>query len=164
MTLNLPTLLRGYQIARKPRQTPWPENYERDKVEKYVQYFQKTNILPIPEQADELEPRSLFLVITDLRTKRLASLKRESFEEILKRTGIPCNCFCCRSFATWYILLPTREQAEKLAQGKIITKYFRLQRDGEQLPNCSAGSRPGFVPEWSGRDHSSSRFYGCHQY
>ena len=54
-------------------------------------------------------------------------LKKETFEELLKKAGIPCQYFCCRSFATWDVLLPTEEQATKAAASNMITKHFRLQ-------------------------------------
>ena len=65
--------------------------------------------------------------MTDLRTRRLAGLKKESFEELLQTAGIPGNYFYRRSFATWDVLLPSEEIAKKLATHNITTKYFRLQ-------------------------------------
>ena len=35
--------------------------------------------------------------------------------------------FCRRSFATWDILLPTKEEAAKVVGSYIITKHFRLK-------------------------------------
>ena len=58
---------------------------------------------------------------------RLVRLKKEIFEEVLRKAGIPCQYFCRKSFATWDILLPTEEQAAKAAANNIITKHFRLQ-------------------------------------
>ena len=72
-------------------------------------------------------PRILSLVVSDLKTKRLVGLKKETFEELLRKAGIPCQYFCRKSFATWDVLLPTEEQAAKLAANNITTKYFRLQ-------------------------------------
>ena len=54
-------------------------------------------------------------------------LKKETFEELLRKAGIPCQYFCCKSFATWDVLLPTEEQAAKAAASNITTKHFRLQ-------------------------------------
>ena len=102
--------------------TPWkgqqrgPADYERDRVEKYAKYFKGNEILPIPELVEKLTPRILSLVISDLKTKRLVGLKKETFEELLRKAGIPCQYFCRKSFATWDVLLPTEDQAAKLAQ------------------------------------------------
>ena len=67
---------------------PWksqqrgPEDYERDRVGKYAKYFKGNEILPIPEIVKQLEPRILSLVISDIKTKRLVGLKKETFEDL----------------------------------------------------------------------------------
>ena len=61
-----------------------------------------------------------------MKTRRLANVNKEKFEETLKSAGIPGK-YICRSFATWDVLLPTEELAKKLATNNINTKYFRLQ-------------------------------------
>ena len=123
--------------------TPWkgqqrgPADYERDRVEKYAKYFKGNEILPIPELVEKLTPRLLSLVVSDLKTKRFVGLKKETFEELLRKAGIPCQYFCRKSFATWDVLLPTEDQAAKLAANNITTKYFRLQpeyRGTRRLP------------------------------
>ena len=96
-------------------------------MEKYAQYFKGNEILPIPELVQELEPRILSLVISDIKTKKLVGVKKETFEELLRKAGIPCQYFCRKSFATWNVLLPTEEQAAKTARTNIMTKNFRLQ-------------------------------------
>ena len=65
-------------------------------------------------------------VVTYLKTRRPAGLKKEVFEETLKTAGIPAK-YICRSFATWDILLPSEDLAKKLAINNITTKFFRLQ-------------------------------------
>ena len=113
--------------------TPWkgqqrgPADYERDRVEKYAKYFKGNEILPIPELEKKLTPRILSLVVSDLKAKRLVGLKKETFEELLRKAGIPCQYFCRKSFATWDVLLPTEDQAAKLAANNITTRCFRLQ-------------------------------------
>ena len=113
--------------------TPWkgqqrgPEDFEKDRLGKYAKYFKGNEILPIPEIVEKLTPRILSRVISDLKTKRLVGLKKEAFEEQLRKAGIPCQYFCRKSFATWDVLLPTEEQAAKAAATNIITKNFRLQ-------------------------------------
>ena len=127
------------QPAQKPPATPvsWssqlqkkkktPEDYENDRVRKYAKYFKENEILPIPELVEAVEPKTLSFVVTDLRTRRLAGLKKESFEELLQTAGIPGKYFYRRSFATWDVLLPSEEIAKKLSTQNITTKYFRLQ-------------------------------------
>ena len=124
--------------AQKPKETTvsWsshcvnqktPSDYARDRAEKYANNFKEGEILPIPELVKEMEPKTLSFVVTDLKTKRLAGLKKETFEDLLKSANIPGKYFCRRSFATWDVLLPSEEVAKKLAGGNITTRFFRLQ-------------------------------------
>ena len=131
--------------------TPWkgqqrgPADYERDKVEKYAKYFKGNEILPVPELVEKLTPRILSLVVSDLKTKRLVGLKKETFEELLRKAGIPCQYFCRKSFVTWDVLLPTEEQAAKLATNNITTNTSGYSRNigapvGSESPSVT--SRP----------------------
>ena len=51
---------------------PWkikqlaPEEYEKDRVGKYAEYFKGNEILPIPEILQRLEPRIVSLVVSDI--------------------------------------------------------------------------------------------------
>ena len=67
--------------AQKPKETAvsWsshcgnkksPCDYARDRVEKYEQYFKDGEILPIPELVEAVEPKTLYFVVTDIKTKR----------------------------------------------------------------------------------------------
>ncbi len=84
------------------------QDYKKDRVEKYAQYFKGNRILPISELVEAVQPKTLSLIVSDIKTRRLAGLKKEKFE-ILKAAGIPARYFCRRSFATWDILLPSQE-------------------------------------------------------
>ena len=112
--------------ASRKIQQKGPEDYERDKVGKYAQYFQRNVILPIPEVSKAQEPRILSLVITDLKTGRLTGLKKDTFEEVFLTAGILCQYFCRRSFTTWDVFLRTEKQVAKIQGSNIMTKFFRL--------------------------------------
>ena len=109
-----------YHQGKRPSQ-------KKDWVGKYANYFKGNEILPILELLQKLEPRIVSLVVTDLKTRRLDGLKKEGFEDLLRKASVPCQYFCRRSFATWDILLPSSDQAAKVASSNIITKFFRLQ-------------------------------------
>ena len=94
---------------------------------KYADYFKGNEILPIPEILQKLETRIVSLVVTDLKTRQLVGLKKEGFEDLLRKAGVPCQYFCRRSYTTWDVLIPSREQAAKLASSHITTKFFRRQ-------------------------------------
>ena len=77
--------------------SPWkikqksPDEYEKDRVGKYANYFKGEEILPIPELLQKFEPRIVSLVVTDLKTRWLAGLKKEGFEDLLRKAGVPCQ-------------------------------------------------------------------------
>ena len=77
------------------------------------------------ELVEAVEPRTLSFVVTDLRTRRLAGLKKEVFEDTLKTAGIPAKNICRKSFATWDVQLQI--EAKKWATNNIMMKFFRLQ-------------------------------------
>ncbi len=87
----------------------------------------RNRILPIPELVQEVQPKIISFVVTDLKTKRLAGIKKDTFEGLLKAADIPAKYYCRRSFATWDVLLPSEDLAAKLAAENVISKYFRLQ-------------------------------------
>ena len=95
--------------------------------EKYEKYFEGNRIHPIPELIKEFQPKTISFIITEVRTRRLAGIKKDTFEELLRAANIPAKYYCRRSFATWDVLMPSEEQAAKLAGGNITSKYFRLQ-------------------------------------
>ena len=59
------------------------EDYKRDRVAKYAQYFKGNEILPISEVSKVQEPWILSLVSSDLKTRRLTGLQKDKFN--LKR-------------------------------------------------------------------------------
>ena len=65
----------------QPKKKKLPEFYVKDRVEKYAQYFKGNKILPIPKLAEVVKPKTLSFIITDLRTSRLAGIKKDTFEE-----------------------------------------------------------------------------------
>ena len=101
-------------------------------------------ILPIPELVAEIEPKTLSYIIMDLRNKRLAGIRKDTFEELLKSADIPCRYFCRRSFAIWDVLLPSEELVKKLAGSNVTTKNFRLQPEykGTRLIRVTVCSVP----------------------
>ena len=138
-----------------PSSSPWkiqqknPEDYEKDRVGKYAEYLKDNEILPIPELLEKLEPRIVSLVVTDLKTRRLVGLKKEGFEDLLRKAGVPCQYFCRRSFATWDVLLHSSNQAAKVASSNIITKFFRLQPEylGTRRIRVTICNVPAFITE-----------------
>ena len=111
---------------KKQKQKQSPVGYARDKA-KYAQYFKGNKILPISELVEAVQPKTIYFIVTDLKTRRLAGIKKDTFEELLKAAGIPAKYFCRSSFDTWNVLLSTEELAAKLPGSNISSKFFRLQ-------------------------------------
>ena len=64
----------GRHSQRKsPRRT-----MQKIRVSKYAQYFKGNKILPMPELVETVQPKTLFFIVTDLRTRRLAGIKRDT--------------------------------------------------------------------------------------
>ena len=122
-----PTIIAGL-LDGKNYQKTCPKDYKKVR-EKYEKYFERNRILSIPKLVNEVKPKTISFVITDLKTRRLAGIKKETFEDLLKAAGIPAKYYCRRSFATWDVLLPSQDLAAKLAGDSITTKYFRLQHE-----------------------------------
>ena len=65
--------------------------------EKYVKYFDRNRIFPIPELVEQVKPKTISFVITDLKTQRLAGYKKGDLRGITERSRNPGE-----------ILLPTQ--------------------------------------------------------
>ena len=103
-----------------------PKNYTKIR-EKYEKYFQGSGILSIPELAHEVQPKIVSFVVADLKTRRLAGIGRDTFEDLLGAASVPVRYCCGRGFATWDVLLPSEDLAARLAGDSIASGYFRLQ-------------------------------------
>ena len=103
-----------------------PEDYANDRA-KYIQFFKGNRILPRLDLVEVVQPKIISFIVTDLKTRRLAGIKKDTFEEQLKAAGIPVRYFCRKSFATSDVLLPLEDLAKKLAGSNISSKYYRLQ-------------------------------------
>ena len=84
------------------------EDNARDRVGEYAQYFEKYWILPIPELVEAVELKTLSFVISDLRTRRLAVLKKEAFEELLKLRASNRGTFAGEVSPRWTSCCPRR--------------------------------------------------------
>ena len=68
-----------------------PQDYKKDRAEKYAQYFQGNQILPIPELVEAVQPKTLSLIITDIKTRRLAGLKKRQIRRTFKSSRNPLD-------------------------------------------------------------------------
>ena len=121
---------------------PWkvkrssPEEYEQRRVGKYTSYFQGNIILPIPEITASLE-----LVLVEIKSKRMAGLKRDSFMELLRIAGILALYFCRRILATWDVLLPPPKTLQPNCTRIVLTQ-------SRSDFSVSAMSQPFYLEMW----------------
>ena len=67
--------------------------YDRDSVGKYAFYLQDKTILSIPVIMEALDLRIITLVVDDIKMRRFAGLKKDSFEDLMRTAGIPEQYF-----------------------------------------------------------------------
>ena len=76
---------------RKKKEKKSSEQHEKDRVGKYALYFKGMEILPLQELVAETEPNTRSYIITDLRNKRLAGIRKDALKELLKSAGVLCS-------------------------------------------------------------------------
>ena len=119
----VPIVCLSIKPTQKHKPSASPEEYERDRVNKYAKHFRGNALLSIHNVTIQLETRTVSFIIMDLRSKRLASLKKKAFLELLRSFRAPCWYYSRQSYATWDIQLPTETEAKKYAAKNIVIKF-----------------------------------------
>ena len=117
-------------------------DYREAYLKTYHRYIKGNELQMVQEHEDALMPRIVALTTSDLKTRRRVRVTRETFEEALHTSNTPALQFCRRDWASWEILAPTEEAAQKIAEGDFTTKTLRFQ------------------PEYMGRRRVRARVYG----
>ena len=73
-----PKKCRQCQSPGRHRQTEKRQIIERTVLKNISQYFKGNRILPIPELVEAVQPKTLSLIVTDIKTRRLAGLKKRN--------------------------------------------------------------------------------------
>ena len=83
------TILISWSFTKKS-----PQEYASDRVGKYAPYFKDNEILPIPELAEVVEPRTLSFVVTDLKRglRRGFKIRRHPMLVFLPAKFYPMRC------------------------------------------------------------------------
>ena len=58
-----------------------PQDYKKERVEKYAQYFKENWILPIPELVEAVQPKTLSLIVPDINPGDWLDLKKKSLKK-----------------------------------------------------------------------------------
>ena len=75
----MPEMLVSWSTQHLPPKSP--EDYDKDRVDKYANYFEENRILPIPELGEAVKPKTLSYKVIDLRTTKLAGFFKKKFNE-----------------------------------------------------------------------------------
>ena len=94
---------------------------------KYQKFINGNELLAVPDVLEDMEPRTLSFVTFEAGSKKLVGITKENFEEALIAHKVPARYYYRRSFATWDVLLPSKEVAEKLCRTDLRTARLRLQ-------------------------------------
>lgn len=91
----------------------------------------------IPEALKAVNRRTISLLTTDVKSRKLIGVIRETREEALKCLNIG-NVLARRLNATWNIVLPTDQEARLMGRSRLMSKSVRLQT--EKLVHVGQGS------------------------
>lgn len=89
--------------------------------EEYQNYIKGKKLLTIPETLNAI-PRTISLLMTDVKTHKLVGVSREAIEEALKCLKDIYKMLTICSNAMWDILLATEEKAKQLTGNILMTK------------------------------------------
>lgn len=120
-----PTPTRGLAWGKTVEKQLSPQEYKDLYLTKYRQYIEGAEIKPVPGAWEAIEDRVLSLIISDMPENRLLGMKKEDMAGLLHKLNIPVLYLYQRSYAMWDILLPTKEDAERLSLQEI--KYGRTK-------------------------------------
>ena len=77
-------------------------------------YVKGNKIIPRSEEEDRIKNRTISVVTFSQKTKKMAQVAKETFEESLKSLALPVLMYTRRSFATWDLVMKSKEDAEKV--------------------------------------------------
>lgn len=84
------------------------------------------NCWPFPV-LEVMSYRTISLLTTDVKTRRLLGISRQIMEEALKSLNASPKILVRQSNTMWDILLATSDEVKALAGGILTTKSVRLQ-------------------------------------
>lgn len=115
----------------------WAEDRPRGKNAEYYEElrvqlkdtFKENEFLTIEEAFMAVKKKTVSLLTSDIKSRKLIGVSRETMEEVLKVLQISPKVLARRSNAMWDILLPTEQDAKQIAGNILTTKNLRLQTE-----------------------------------
>lgn len=97
--------------------------------EVYKDYISGNELLTIPSLLEAVLTRTITLLMTDVKTRKLTDVSREIMEEALKNLNIASKVLTRRVNTMLDILLTTVKETKALAGSILTTKSVRLQTE-----------------------------------
>lgn len=98
-----------------------PDNYV-ELQKKYVPYTNRNELMTIPEALEAVATLTIYLLTTDLTTRQLIDVSRDTMEEALKGLQIQATVHARHPNAMWDALMASEQEAKKSVGSVLITK------------------------------------------
>ena len=92
----------------------------------YGDYVCQGKIISPPDEISRVEEKTVSVVVFSLKSRKMAQVAKDTFEDALKTLNFPTKNYTRRGFATWDLLMNSKEEAEKVWSGDWHTKTLRL--------------------------------------
>lgn len=98
-------------------------------TKKYEEYTNGNELLTIQEAFDAVNTRTISLLTTDVKSRNLISVCRETMEEALKSLKTKTRILARWSRVMWDLLLTSEQEAKKLSGNVSTSKTLCLQTE-----------------------------------
>lgn len=102
-------------------------DYYNSLREECGKFISSNELIAVPSVVETINTRTISLLATDLKTRKLIGVSRDVMEEFLKSLNIGANELAHRSNSLRNILLAMKEAAKSLAVIILTAKLLRLQ-------------------------------------
>lgn len=89
--------------------------------------MRENEFLTIPDVLSTVNTRTISLLTTNVKSRKLSGISRKTTKEDLKSLKIIPKVWARRSNAQWDILLVTKQEAKQLADSILATKCVHLR-------------------------------------
>lgn len=97
--------------------------------EEYGKFSSGNEVIAVPSDMEAINTRTIYLLTTDVKTRKLIGVSRDLMEESLMSFNIGAKVLTHRSNDMWDLLLVTEEAVKSLTGNILTTKSVRLQTE-----------------------------------
>lgn len=115
----------------------------------YKDYLDLTSLMTHMPTYKAVAPRIISLIVSDLQSRRLRRTTKDEVLTAALSNGLKCQHLTRRRFATYDLLLPTKEDCEALAKKVLVYEQLRIQTEyrGRRLIKVTLCKTPARVTE-----------------